>query len=156
MGRELVQNLANELVRTGYDDEAKHAVTFLEKPDDRSDSFRVIAVAQARRGDMPAALGTVEEIEDPSVRNKARLAIANVLNKDGQPEAARELADVVWREWKGEQGGNATLGRSLAALYAKLRCQSKLKDVITDSRTPESKTDRILWAIRGIADSMAE
>jgi hypothetical protein len=90
------------------------------------------------------------------MRNRARLGIANVLYKGGQSDTARELADVVWRECKEEQGDNSTLAKTLAALYAKLRCQAKLEEVITHARTPESKTDRILRAILGVADSMAD
>jgi len=156
MGRELVQNLAGELVRTGHDDEAKRSVALLRKPEDVADSMRSISNAQARRGDTAAALKTVEEIEDVQTRDAARIGIANVLCKNGQSETAKELADVVVRRWTEEKGSDSTLGQSLAALYARLHCQPELEQVIAQARAPESKTDRILRAIRGFAGSMAD
>ncbi len=156
MGRELVQNLAGELVRKGYDDEAKRSVALLEKPEDVADSMRCIAVAQARRGDMVAALKTVEEIEDTQTRDAARIGIANVLCKAGQSEAAREFADLVLHGLREKKGSDSTLEEGLAALYAKLRCQPKLKQVIAQAKTPQSKADRILRAILGFAGSMAD
>ncbi len=156
MGRELVQNLAVELVRTEHDDEAKRSAALLEKPEDVADSMRSIAYAQARRGDTAAALKTVEEIEDAHTRDAARIGIANTLCKNGQSETAKELADVVLRKWTEEKGSDSTLGNSLAALYARLHCQPELEQVIAQAKTPESKTDRILRAIWGFAGSMPD
>jgi tetratricopeptide (TPR) repeat protein len=156
MGRELIQNLARELVRTGYDDEAKRSVALLRKPEDVADSMRSIANGQARRGHTAAAFKTVEEINDAQTRDAARIDIAHGLCKTGQPEAAEELADPVFRRWKEGKGSDSTLGKDLAALYARLRCQPKLEQVIAHAKTPESKTDRILHAILGFAGSMAD
>lgn len=151
MGRELVQNLAVELVRTGHDDEAKRSVALLRKPEDVADSMRSIAYAQARRGDTAAALKTVEEIEDAHTRDAARIDIANTLCKNGQSETAKELADVVLRRWMEEKGsGDSTLGNSLAALYARHRCQPELEQLIAQAKTPESKADRYTARNRGI------
>ena len=155
MGRELVQNLAGELVRTGYDEEAKRSVALLEKPEDVADSMRSIAIKQAERGDMAAALKTVEEIEDAQTRDAARIGIATSCAQVGQSEAAQELADSVLRGWKEKNGNDTTLGKGLAVLYARLRCQAKLEQVIAQAKTPESKADRILRAIGGFAGSMA-
>jgi hypothetical protein len=155
MGRELVQNLAGELVRTGYDDEAKRSVALLEKPEDVRDSMRSIAIGQAQRGDVVAALKTVEEIDDVQTRDGARIGIAGGLCKAGQSETAKKLADVVLRDLKEENGLDSTLGKNLAALYARLHCQTELEQVIAQAKTPESRADCILRAILGFAGSMA-
>ena len=74
----------------------------------------------------------------------------------GQPETARELADLVLRGLKEEKGSNSTLGKDLVTLYAKLHCQPMLEQVIAQAKTPQSKADRILRAILGFAHSMAD
>ena len=72
------------------------------------------------------------------------------------PLDGSELAEVVLRRWTEEQGSDKTLGKSLAALYARLHCQPKLEQVIAQAKTPESKADRILRAILGFAGSVAD
>jgi hypothetical protein len=159
MGRELVQLLVGELVRTGYFEEAKRTTALLKKSEDVRSGLRSVAMEQARRGDITAAFKTVEVFEDSQARNAARLGIAQVLADAGNSETARKLADYVLRGWKKEKEIDKELGRAyqrLAHLYGKLRCQPQLEQLFARVNTPLLKAECISRAIAGFADAGAE
>jgi tetratricopeptide (TPR) repeat protein len=159
MGRELIALLASELVRTGYDEEAKRVVSLLKEPEDFRRTMRGLAMGQARRGDITAALKTVEALEDRQAKNAARLGISRVLCDTGGLETASELADLVMRDLNGRQEIDENLARdlkSLAQLYGRLCCRSQLEQLINRANTPLLKTDCLLRAITGFADAARE
>ncbi len=157
MGRELVQLLVSELVRTGRFEEAKKTAVLLEKPEDVRSSLRNVAIEQARRGDMTAALKTVEQLEDAQARNAARLGIAEVLSEAGNSDTARKLADFVLSNMKTEidEELERTYQR-LAHLYGALRCQPQLEQLIAHANSPTLKADCVWNAIKGFADAEAK
>lgn len=154
MGRELISLLASELVRTGHFEEAKKATGFLEKPKDVQNGLRRVAIAQAQRGDVAAALQTVDEFEDAHARDAARLGIAQVFAAAGKSDTARKLGDFVLRGLKKAADKEVEQTRQqLAYLYGRLRLKPQLERLLAETGTPLSKADCVRNAIRGYADA---
>ncbi len=157
MGRELVQILVYELIRTGYFEEAKRTARLLDKSEDVHSCMQALASEQAKRGDITAALKTVEELDDPLARSRARLGIAEVLQESGNRETAKKMADFLLRGLTKEMDAEGERHcQRLAKLYGALKSQAEIEQLVALAQTPPLKAQCIAQAIQGVAASKQE
>lgn len=157
MGRELVQGLVRELHRSNHIPEAKRVAHMLEKNEDVQACLGAIAKSQAKTGDIRGAYDTIDELEDPQARNLARLGVAIALWQSGKVGVARKHANSVYA---------ATLqkpdkefheqNQRLVGLYAMLRSEAQLKSLITRTKDPVERSQRILAALRALTEPPAK
>lgn len=153
MGRELLLILVEELVRTGHFDEAKQTMQLLEQKSDRDRGMRALAIEQSARGDITAALKTVDELNDPQARNAARLGIAEVVAKTGNVKTAKKLADYVKAGMPAElNAAEERTYQELSGLYGRLGCRTEIEQMINQAKTPLLKVNCLSKAFAGYAD----